>query len=111
MAQDYLDVDTDNGVRVGQVAGESYYAIHQFRDYVGPATQCTLLANLQSDMAPSVSPVVLQIYNYDGDEWETLDTEDAADADTDFELTSPVADLTNYRDGSLITCRIYQLNA
>jgi len=65
---------------------------------------------LQSDYAPSESTVYLQIYNYNSTTWETIDSDNGEDADTDFELTAPIADLTNYKDNGIMTCRIYQEN-
>ena len=109
MAQDYTDVNTDNGVRVTQAAlGE--YAVHQFKDWVGtPAA--TFLWNGQTDVACSTSNVVLQIYNRDSTTWETIDTDSTTAANTDFDLTANVSDLTNYKDGNnVVACRVYQLS-
>ena len=108
--QDYLDVDTNNAVRVGQTAENTNFTIHQFKDYVGDNTSCTVTADLQSDYAPSTSTVYLQVYDYDGTIWETIDSDAAANADTDFELTANIADLTNYKQNGIMTCRIYQEN-
>lgn len=106
--QDYTDVSSNNNVRVEQTA-TSEYAIHQFKDYAGTVTSCTLLWEGQSDLAPSSSAVYLQIYNRNTSEWETIDSDNATAADTDFKLTANIADLTNYKDGNtLISCRVYQ---
>ena len=106
-----MDVDTNNGVRVGQTAEDTNFTIHQFKDYVGDNTSCTVAADLQSDYAPSISTVYLQVYNYNSTTWETIDSDNAANADTDFELTSNIADLTNYKQNGIMTCRTYQENA
>jgi len=103
-------VDTDNGVRVGQTADDSNFAIHQFKDFTGDESTCTLYADLQSDYAPLTSTVYLQIYNYDTTEWDTVDSDGAEDADTDFVLTANIPDLTNYKSDGIMTCRIYQEN-
>ena len=109
--QNYTDVDTNNAVRVGQTADDTKFAIHQFKDYAGAESSVTLIADLQSDYAPSASTVYLQIYNYDTTAWVTVDSDDATGADTDFELRADIADLTDYKDGGIITSRIYQENA
>jgi hypothetical protein len=106
-SQQYLDVLEDDGTRVGQAA-TSEYAIKQFKDYVASAF-ATFKWNGQSDYAPPLSPVVLQIYNYTTTLWENLATNDTADADTDFTVSQPVADLTDYKRDNITVCRIYQL--
>jgi len=109
-AQDYLDVDTKNDIRVEQ-SGLGEYMIHQFKDYVGSETSCTLELEGQADDAPSSSPVYLQIYNRDTPEWETVDSDNTTAANTDFTLTAEIVDLTDYKDASeTIVCRIYQLD-
>ena len=42
--------------------------------------------------------------------WDTVDSDNITGADTDFVLTANIADLTNYKSGSIITCRVYQLS-
>lgn len=108
--QDYLDVDTNNDVRVNQ-SSVAEYAIHQFKDYVGAAASCTLTWEGQTNQACTWSPVVLQIYNLNTPGWETVDSDSTTDADTDFTLTANIPDLTNYVEANgTITCRVYQLN-
>ena len=107
--QNYTDVESNNAVRVGQSADDSNFAIHEFKDFIDES-YVTVVADLQSDYAPSSSTVYLQIYNYDTTTWETKDSEGAADADTDFELTAAIADLTDYTDSGIMTWRIYQEN-
>jgi len=108
--QDYTDVSTDNGVRVAQTATDEY-AIHEFKNYVGSETGCTVLWNGQTNNPPAINTVYLQIYNQDTDEWETIDTDNTTAASTDFNLTADIADLTDYKNGSLvISCRVYQLD-
>ena len=109
-AQDYLDVDTKNDVRVGQSA-TAQYAIHQFKDYVGTATNCSLEWEGQTNCPPVLSPVLLQIFNRNTPAWETKDTDNTSAQDTDFTLTASIADLTNYKDvGGVIVCRVCQLD-
>lgn len=86
------------------------YAIHQFKDFANGYNSITLNWNGQSNVAPSTSAVYLQIYNYNSSSWETLDSDNISTANTDFDLTGSIANLTNYKDGSsVITSRVYQL--
>jgi hypothetical protein len=108
--QDYLDVDTKNDVRVGQTA-TSQYAIHQFKDYVGDATGCILEWEGQTNLAPTLSAVMLQIYDYNQEEWWSVASNTTAATDTDFILTANIADTTDYKDvNGVIVCRVYQLD-
>jgi hypothetical protein len=108
IAQDYLDVDSINFVYVDQTA-TAQYAVHQFKDYVG-ANSCTLDWWGKSNYAPSASKVSLEIYNRLTTTWTEVDFDNATAANTDFELTANIADLTNYKDGSnVISCRVWQL--
>ena len=113
IVQDYLDVNADDGTRVS-VAAEalSEYVIHQFKDLVHGMAGCYVGWNGQSALAPSVSTVRLQVYNYDTSEWENLDSDNVAAADTDFNLNKGIADLTDYKSpGQYLTCRVYQQDA
>jgi len=107
---DYTDVATDNSVRVSIAANANYYAIHQFKDFAGSATNVTFVANLQSELAPLSSTVYMQIYNYTDNAWETIAGNNSAASDTDFTMVGDVQDLTNYVSSELMTCRIYQEN-
>jgi len=106
--QDYIDVATDDGVRVTQT-GTQQYMIHQFSDFAGLAQSATLTWNGQCTVSPVESIVKLQIYNYDTPGWEDVDSDNSADSDTDFTLEGSIPDLTNYKDAELfITCRVWQ---
>ena len=108
---EYDQVDADDADRVAQTATNEY-AIFQFKDYAGSNTTIDVSWDGQSDLAPSSSTVYLQIYNYDTPGWENVDSDGAAAADTDFELTGQIADLTNYKTAqNTITCRVYQQRA
>ena len=92
---------------MGQTATDEY-TIHQFKDYVG-TNACTVEWEGQTNCPPVLSTVYLQIYNHNTTTWETLDSDNTSDEDTDFILTDDIADLTNYKDdNSVITCRVYQ---
>ena len=84
---DYTTVSTDDGNRVAQTAtGE--YAIFQFKDkHTNNTDSITVTWNGQSDLAPSSSPVILEIYNHGTSEWDELDRDSTTAANTDFTLT------------------------
>lgn len=107
---DVTNVATKDDVRVDQ-SGTSQYMIHEFKDYTGENTRCTLEWEGMTTLAPSASTVYLQIYNRNTTSWETVDSDNTSLADVDFILTATIADLTNYKDGNtLIACRVYQLS-
>jgi len=102
-------VETSNDVRVGQTATNEY-AIHQFKNYVA-GDGCFLTWEGQTNCPPSLSPVYLQIYNRNTNEWETVDSDNSSPEDIDFTLTKTMADLSDYKDGNnVIVCRVYQLD-
>lgn len=105
---DVTDVDTSNNVRVSQGAtGE--FAVHQFKDFVGGTTNATFECEVQTNCPPSLSTVYLQIYNRVLEEWETIDSDNSSNEDTDFTLSGNVADLSDYKDGNtVVSCRVYQ---
>ena len=107
-AGEVTQVATDDTNRVSQSA-ISQYAIHQYKKDVGANTTWTVKWNGQSSLAPSTSVVKLQIYDRDGTTWEDLDEDNATGANTDFDLTATIsADADHYKDGTIITCRVYQ---
>ena len=104
---DITNVGSDNTVRVGQLASGKY-AIHQFKQTV-TGTSVDITWNGQSDLAPSTSPVVLQVYNYDTPGWVELDRDSTTAADTDFDLQElRFVPGTDYLSGGVMTCRVYQ---
>ena len=106
--QDYIDVSTKNDVRVAQIATDEY-TLHQFKNYVGTSPLANIEWEGQSDLASSSSTVCLQIYNRNSTTWETVDSDNTTNADTDFTLTAHIANLTNYKNASnVISCRVYQ---
>lgn len=106
----YTSVEDDDEDRVPQTANGEEFSVFQFRDKFDAQQIISVSWNGQSSQAPSESPVYLQIYNYNSNLWETLDSESAADADTDFDLEgNQSVDLSNYfNDANWISCRIYQ---
>ena len=108
--QQITDVGADNGTRVNQQA-YGMYAIHQFiKDATGYAS-ASITWNGQSDLAPSTASVILEIFNHNSSAWEQLDSDSSSSANTDFNLTANIADLTNYKAAGTneISCRVYQL--
>jgi hypothetical protein len=111
--QDYIDVATIDQIRVSQSAtGE--YTVHQYRIYAGELidhNECTIYWVGQTDLATSISPVYLQVYNQSTDEWETLFTESTCPANQDFSMDTYIVNLTNYKDDNfVVSFRIYQLS-
>lgn len=101
-------VATFDGVRVSQ-EGESNYAIHQFKNYVGSAVSALVRWRGSTDLAPSAFELELDIFDYSINEFVGLATNNTADADTDFTLEYFITDLTNYKDESgVICCRVSQ---
>lgn len=107
-SQDLIDVTSKDDIRVGQSANQQYM-IHQFKEYIESANSCTVEAELQSTLAPSSSTVYLQVYNQNTSTWETLDSDNSSNADTDFTLEGSVPNLTNYIIDNMVSFRIYQL--
>ena len=109
---EYDDVASDDSVRVNQLAvGE--FALKQFKDKENADICFSITWNGQSDIAPSVSTVYLQVYNRTLAVWKTVDSNSSAAANTDFTLSSLQPEsgdaLSDYYDANhWISCRIYQ---
>jgi hypothetical protein len=111
-ASDKTDVDTDNSVRVpAEAINNDPFLIHEYKDVdvSDVATSVSITWNGQADLAPSSFVVNLQIYNRNTSSWETIDSDNTASADTDFDLIATVTPLTDYVDANkIISCRVYQ---
>lgn len=87
------------------------YRVVQFK-YVhsNNTDQITVTWNGKSDIAPTARSVTLQIFNVNSGSWETLQTNSAASADTDFTLTgSKTTSVADYYDSNnVVTARVYQ---
>jgi len=108
--QDYTDVSLDDGDRVNIISGN--YGIVQFKDKgTNNTSEIHVRWNGQTDLAPSQSGVVLQIYNYNTSTWENMDTDDTTGANIDFDLVSDITEnLSNYYgDQNWVCHRVYQL--
>jgi hypothetical protein len=111
-SSDVSDVASSNDVRVGQtgVVGTDF-VVHQFkRTGTDNTSTISVSIELQTDLAPSISPVYLQIYNVDSGSWETIDSDNTTAASTDFLLSATVsANKEDYYEPDFtITCRVYQ---
>lgn len=109
-ADDYTDVATSDNTRNDQLA-TGQVAVFNFRDK-GTADDQAIRPNceLQSTIAPSEVPVIMEIYNRTSELWEELDRNDSASADTDFILEGDQSDnLEDYYDAEFwVICRVYQ---
>jgi len=107
--QDYIDVSLEDGVRVSQNAIGGDFTIHQFKNFVGSDNSCIVEWRGQTNQAPSINAVYLQIYNQNTSMWGTIDFDNSSLADINFILTATISDLTDYKDGNLlISCRVWQ---
>lgn len=109
---EYSAVATLDDVYANQVAPVASYSVFQFRNqYVNsvdrPHTECYV----KSDLAPSISAVYLQVYNITLTTWETLASNNIANADTRFFLEGTIdGNLDDYLDVNLwYSFRVYQL--
>ena len=90
--------------------GTQQYMVHQFKTFVGANTIATIECEARSSLAPSLSTVYLQIFNYVSLLWDTIDFISLGQADINFVLNKTIRGLSDYKDGSnVITCRVYQL--
>jgi hypothetical protein len=106
---DYADVLTDNAVRVSQ-DGNANPAVFVFKNKFEAEDNIALTWNGQSDVAPSDSPLKLEIWNITDTQWELLDSDSVGAANTDVTLQgTQQTDLDKYFDPySWVTARVYQ---
>ena len=100
----YPDVEDD----IDQ-EGVLQYMIHQFKAFVGSVYTFGIDFSGESSLAPSSSPVHLQIFNQVTHLWETLDSNDLYSAEVTFELKVRRMLAANYVKNNLISCRVWQL--
>ena len=64
----------------------------------------------QTNYAPATSAVLLQIFNYNSNTWETVDSDNTTGVDTDFILEGGKRlNVSNYYDvGNWVAFRVYQ---
>lgn len=109
-AGEYTQVSLDDADRVSQTA-PGQYAVFLFKDKnTNNEDSISVQWNGQSDLAPSQSTIYLQIYNQTLMQWETLDSDNATEANNDFNLEgSVIADVANYYGmNNWVACRVYQ---
>jgi len=107
----YSNVTDDDNVYEDQAATDQY-AIFLFKNRGEFNTDDIEVSwRGKTNIAPSTSTVFLQIYDHNLATWETLDSDAATAADTEFELTgAKTSSQSDYYDDNLwVTCRVYQL--
>lgn len=111
-SQEVTDVATDDATRVPLTATSTDFMVHHYKYYYSTesADQFTVTWNGQSTLAPSSATVYLQVYNHNTPGWETIDSDNATAANTDFDLSATVStNLAYYYDAYyIVTCRVYQ---
>jgi len=113
---DYSDVANVDDTRMDfePSAIEAGYMVKMFRNRNSDnSSQITINWEGQVSIAPSSSTVYLQIYNFDSNSWETLDSKSSGNADEDFTLSgTKSASVSDYYEsiGSYYwtLCRVYQ---
>lgn len=106
------DVADDDGTRVSFTG--AVYIIHQYKYHHENSTDgITVNWNGQTDTAPSLSTVYLQIYNHNSTTWENLDSDNTSSASTDFTLSgSKTSSISDYYDANnYVYVRVYQENS
>ena len=100
---------TDNGVYVDQSANGEF-SLFLFKDKNNSQDMFIVRWNGKSTRAPSLSTVYLQVFNRTSSTWETIASNNSANANTDFSLFGiKESGLANYYDGNnWVSCRIYQ---
>ncbi len=108
-AENYTDVSSDNGVYVVQ-SSVGQYSVFVLKNNNNTQIPFTVTWNGKSDLAPTSSTVYLQIYNRNSATWETLASNNSANANTDFTLTETKStNLSYYYDANgWVACRVYQ---
>jgi len=110
---EYVDVSLDDNVYVQQCARDTLdpYGIFVWKDKHDSNKQVILsTCILKTSRAPSTNVVYLQIFNRNSGTWETLNSDNATAADTEFTLSGVQStNLSNYYDGNYwVVHRIYQ---
>lgn len=106
----YTTVSSDDGNYVTQSSVGQYSVFLLKNKSTTQMPFIVLTWNGQSDQAPSTSTVYLQVYNRNSASWETLTSNNSANADTDFTLTATISsNLSYYYDANnWVAARVYQ---
>ena len=111
LCTDYPTVELDDNDFINQDAhGE--HSIFEFKNQFSDNKKVILaMAKVKSSRATSSSTTYLQIYNRDTPGWETMDSDNATGADTEFTLNGTQStNLSDYYDGSYwVSFRVYQM--
>lgn len=89
------------------------YLAHQYRVVNNTNSDAiNIHLNLQSTLAPTISPVYLQVWNVNSSAWETVASNSTAAEDIDFDLEYFLeTNVSNYYDSRYeIAVRTYQVN-
>lgn len=112
--EEYTDVETDNDVYVDMSTDVANW-VFEFKDKNNNNTDKIKISwKGKTDLAPSSSTVYLQIYNQVDEQWETIASDGATGADTEFTLAgSQFAEVDKYYESSgsyyWASCRVYQV--
>jgi hypothetical protein len=111
-ASDYTTVTTEDGNRVANPSFRGY-SIKLFKDKSVTPIQFTAFWRGRTNLAPSESPVMLQVYNRVSGTWLTVATNNSSPANTTFTLTSFInTNYTDYFDANFeVASRIIQATA
>ena len=107
---DYSKVESDDDIYVQQCATDEY-ALFLFKKQAMNSKGIIILEwKGKTSRACSSSPVYLQIYNRTSKNWETLDSNNTAAANTEFTLSGKrTTNLEEYYDeNNWIAYRVYQ---
>src|SRR6185295_16206573 len=108
---EYTDVATVDTLYATQSATDQY-SIFEFKNKGNAITDNIVVTWIgQSNIAPTISTIYLQIYNRNSATWETVASNSTAGANSDFSLSvTKTTGLSNYYNGSLwVSFRVYQL--
>lgn len=110
--QDYTDVESDDNVYVDLQGTARYmkFLFREFNENESGTQKFTITWKGKSSVAPSTSPVYLQVYNRTLEQWETLASNNVSSANTKFTLTGTQStNLGDYYDSNyVISIRTYQ---
>lgn len=108
-AQDYIDSATDDTDYVC-VEGSSVYLVHQFKyEHTNNTDTINITWKGKASLAPSATAVYLDVYNYNTDTWDNLDSDNATATETEFTLAVVIdTNVSNYYENNIVTARVRQ---
>jgi hypothetical protein len=102
-----IDVAEIDDRKVGQT-GSAEYAIHQFENFIGDHPICLVSCTCLSTLAPSVSPIALQVYNENTKVWDTVASNTTAAENVKITLSAEIETVNYKNDNQSITGRLVQ---